>query len=40
MKFLYKLVIKIPPIMLVYVLLAVYLVCLYFAYKGAAVSEE
>lgn len=26
--------------MLVYVLLAVYLVCLYFAYKGAAVSEE
>jgi hypothetical protein len=26
--------------MLVYVLLAIYLVCLYFAYKGAAVEDE
>lgn len=31
---------KIPPIMLVYVLLAIYLVCLYVAYKGAATSEN
>jgi hypothetical protein len=29
-----------PLIMLVYVLLVVYLVCLYMAYKGAATSER
>jgi len=29
-----------PPFMLVYVLLTVYLVCLYMAYKGASPSEE
>jgi hypothetical protein len=31
---------KSPLIMLVYVLLVVYLVCLYMAYKGAATSEK
>jgi len=39
-EFLIKLYYQIPPIMLVNVLLIVYLVCLYMAYKGASRSEE